>query len=530
MNENPEQPDGASAGDPADSAPSLSRRETLGMGLSAMAALSLPGFAHAHGGMPAFRGSPLATLMSGEPTANSIVLQARFSRSLPVPADPVGTAPGVSGEACFEILPESHFPRPMQTAWTKVDDSVDFIAKVEVTGLTPGTRYRYRAVFRGADHRGVTLTETGYFRTLRAVSDRTPVSFAVFSCLSYELFYGLGTPSANPGPWREPAQGEARRRGYPDLDLIRNANPDFMVATGDAVYYDHPASNRALWATTPQQMREKWQRQFALPAVRESFAAIPAYFMKDDHDFRFDDADNAMSGLPSPADGAKVFLEQVPLPHGPAAGRPGSNTYRTHRVNRHLQIWLLEGRDHRSPNSTPDSPAKSLWGAEQRQWLQETLLASTADFKVIISPSPIVGPDDDRKSDNHTSVGGFRTEGLSFLSFLKDNGLHRSTFIVNGDRHWKYHSVHPTGVEEFCCGTAHRQNSRYGVAPGDSRGTDPQATIRQPYLQPIPDGGHLQIDVEPDQVGELATLLIRFWSETGDLQYAVRRFGNRPSA
>lgn len=416
----------------------------------------------------------------------------------------------------------------MRTAWVKVDDSVDFIAKVYVSDLNPGARYRYRAIFKGPDNRGVSLTEIGQFKTLRAATDRTPVSFAVFSCLSYELFYGLGTPAASPGPWREPAQGEARRRGYPGLDLIRSAGPDFMVATGDTVYYDHPNSNRALWASTPQQMREKWQRQFALPAVRETFAATPTYFMKDDHDFRFDDADNAMPGLPSPSDGARVFLEQVPLLSSASPAGTRASTYRTHRVNRHLQIWLLEGRDYRTPNNVPDGLGKTLWGAEQRRWLEQTLLASTADFKVIISPSPIVGPDDDRKSDNHTSLGGFRTEGLSLLTFLKDNGLTRSTFIVNGDRHWKYHSIHPTGVEEFCCGTVHRQNSRYGVAPGDTRGTDPQATIRQPYLQPIPDGGHLQIDVEPDNAGELATLLLRFWSETGDLQYAVRRFGNRP--
>ena len=98
---------------------------------------------------------------------------------------------------------------------------------------------------------------------------------------------------------------------------------------------------------------------------------------------------------------------------------------------------------------------------------------------------------------------------------------------MNGDRHWKYHSIHPTGVEEFCCGTAHIQNSRFGVGPGNPAGTDPEAKIRQPYLQVLPEGGFLQVEGVPDVQGEQATMLVRFWSDTGRLQYAVRRFGNR---
>ena len=40
-------------------------------------------------------------------------------------------------------------------------------------------------------------------------------------------------------------------------------------------------------------------------------------------------------------------------------------TYRTHRVSKRLQIWLTEGRDHRSPNQMPDGPDKALWGKTQ---------------------------------------------------------------------------------------------------------------------------------------------------------------------
>ena len=100
--------------------------------------------------------------------------------------------------------------------------------------------------------------------------------------------------------------------------------------------------------------------------------------------------------LPHPTfeDGVRVFNEQLPIidPNDPN-GKP----YRTHRVSKDLQIWLLEGRDFRSPNLTEDGPEKTMWGVEQREWLKETLLASDATFKIIISPTPMVGPDDLRK-------------------------------------------------------------------------------------------------------------------------------------
>ena len=33
---------------------------------------------------------------------------------------------------------------------------------------------------------------------------------------------------------------EERKLGYPAMDAMRRLEPDFMVATGDNVYYDHP--------------------------------------------------------------------------------------------------------------------------------------------------------------------------------------------------------------------------------------------------------------------------------------------------
>jgi alkaline phosphatase D len=45
--------------------------------------------------------------------------------------------------------------------------------------------------------------------------------------------------------------------------------------------------------------------------------------------------------------GLWIFPQQVPM---------GARTYRTYRWGKHLQVWLMEGRDFRSPNKKPDGP------------------------------------------------------------------------------------------------------------------------------------------------------------------------------
>ena len=66
----------------------------------------------------------------------------------------------------------------------------------------------------------------------------------------------------------------------------------------------------------------------------------------------------------------------------------------------------------------PDGPDKTLWGAEQIAWLKSTLLESDATFKLLISPTPLVGPDDAYKIDNHTNHKGFRHEGREFFKWV----------------------------------------------------------------------------------------------------------------
>ena len=87
----------------------------------------------------------------------------------------------------------------------------------------------------------------------------------------------------------------------------------------------------------------------------------------------------------------------------------------------------------------------------------------------------MIGPDDLHKKDNHTNIGGFRAERDEFFAWLEETGIaEKGFYIICGDRHWQYHSIDPSGIEEFSTGALIDVNSRLGRKPGDPKSTDPE--------------------------------------------------------
>ncbi|MBI5683665.1 MAG: alkaline phosphatase D family protein [Verrucomicrobia bacterium] len=440
--------------------------------------------------------------MAGEPTQTAVILQSRLTAAEGLKDGDVLGAPGF---ACFELAREAEFREVVRTEWLEATEERDFIVKTKVTGLQPGTKYFYRLSF-GETRESAKPGPVRSFKTLPATDSEGAVKFVVGNCMNY-AFFQRG-PKGN-GEGAAPA--EDRKLGYPSMEAIRKLQPDFFVGAGDNVYYDHPVAKSA---TTQPEMRRKWHEQFVQPRLVSLFGDVPAFWMKDDHDYRFNDADPTGDKAPAHALGINTFLEQVPVVD-PAERKP--TTYRTYRVNKFLQIWMIEGRDYRSANSLADGPNKSLWGATQKAWLIQSLRNSDATFRLIISPTPMIGPDDGTKRDNHTNPDGFRKEGDAFFAWLKERGM-KNVFILCGDRHWQYHSIHPTGAEEFCCGALNDENSRLGPKPGSPKSTDPQGLIKQPYNQTEKSGGFLQVTVTPDKTAEFS-----FYDDRGALLYKAAK-------
>jgi alkaline phosphatase D len=347
-------------------------------------------------------------------------------------ADMQGALGGTAGEVRAVLTPTGG-GAAIDTGWASVDASRDHTRQFTVRGLRAGIAYRVRVESRGTDGKAGAVVE-GAFRTAAPAESTARVSFAVVTCGDY--------------PRRDdPVNGHRIYATMAAMDL------DFLVHTGDVEYYDKPDP----WATSAELARFKWNRIFALPFQRAFHNRTAAYFTNDDHDLLKNDCWPGQTyGSLTWEQGLAIWSEQTPVSALP---------YRTFRHGRDVQVWVIEGRRYRSANNAPDGPGKTILGAAQKEWLFRTIAASDATFRVLITPTPIVGPDRGNKNDNHANAG-FRHEGDEVRRFL---GAQRNLVVATGDRHWQYFSADPaTGTREFGCGPSSDVHAGgYTPQPGD---------------------------------------------------------------
>ena len=328
-----------------------------------------------------------------------------------------GAVPGASGFARVHYKTKDADDFEV-TSWQAVDPKADFTSQFRLTDLKPGSEYVIYVEY-GARKGWNSDTLAGTFRTAPASDVEAPVTFTVVTGQRY--------------PNRDSDDG------FMIYGQMQSMDPDFFVHTGDILYYDQLAK-------TPALANWHWQRTYSLNSLVDFHKNVPTYFMKDDHDTLVNDSwptmETTFMGELTFEKGLEIFREQVPM---------GDKTYRTVRWGKDLQVWLVEGRDFRSANDMEDGPDKTIWGAEQMAWFKRTVQESDATFRVLISPTPVVGPDRSNKKDNHANEG-FTYEGNLLREFIasQDNMV-----VVCGDRHWQYVSVDLThGVKEYSRGPA----------------------------------------------------------------------------
>jgi alkaline phosphatase D len=404
-------------------------------------------------------------------------------KPLPTPSVPVdeleGACPAAAGVVRVRYGTDASLNEARSTEWRLVSEAEDGIRHFVLDGLKPGTAYHFAAESAATADETVTAVVRGQFRTAPPADEAAHVRFCVMSCQGYP------------------------DRGHPDghgiYPAMLSLDPDFTCLTGDLVYYDNDMPR----ATTARLARYHWERMFSLPRLREFCRRTGAYWLKDDHDTLDNDSwPGRKMGELTFEQGQRIFKEQAPMREGPA--------YRTYRWGRDVQIWLTEGRDYRTPNKEKDGAEKTILGAEQKTWLKQTLLASDATWKVLVSPTPYVGPDRPQgKSDNHANVG-FQQEGDELRSWFAEH-LKDSFVIICGDRHWQYHSVHPeTGLHEFSVGAASDEHA--GGSPGEDPRFHKYHRVR---------GGFLSVHAE--RKAGVCELICRHHDVMGAVQYEFRR-------
>lgn len=380
-----------------------------------------------------------------------------------------GAVPGAAGRVRLKYWTGNEADWSV-TDWVLVDSSADYTKQFELYNLVPGTPYQLLVEAKSLKSKKNSATIKGKFKTAPSKSSEAPVNFVITTGTSY--------PDIDSD------------KGYKMYLSAMRLKPDFFVHTGDNIYYDGLGKNLKL-------ARWHWNRINSLSNHIKFHRQIPSYFIKDDHDTWMN---NCYPGMRTKfmgdftfEQGKQVFLDEVPM---------GDKTYRTVRWGKDLQIWMMEGRDFRDPNIMPDSPEKTIWGKEQMEWFKQTVSASDATFKVLINPTPIVGPVGPKNDDNHASQG-FRIEGRKILDFISKQS---NMYVVCGDNHHQYVSKDiETNILEFSCGAASKKHA----------GGWDQENVLPEHLYLNVTSGFLECSVSREN--GVPHMVFRHYSEDGDL-------------
>jgi len=322
------------------------------------------------------------------------------------------------GEIGVEVTSAS--VAPLISRQLKVGASEDFTGKFKLDGLTPGTRYRYRLAGDGT-------SVTGEFVTAPTQDEPRRLTF---------LWSGdLG------------GGGRCRQvdRGYPIFASMARHPSDFFIFVGDTIYADVPCSGPGIVAgsdfvaTTLSHFRAKHRYNRSDPKVQAFFRTTSVYAIWDDHEVK-----NDFSGPTEPLApiGLAAFLDYWPIV--PPAAEP-TRLYRKFRWGRLLELFILDTRQYRSPNTARDGPAKTMLGEVQRRWLVDQVSASDARWKIIVSSVSLsvpTGRPNRRDSWSNANVygtpdpngTGFATERDTILRALAERGV-RNLVVLAADLH-----------------------------------------------------------------------------------------------
>lgn len=390
--------------------------------------------------------------------------------------DMEGSLSGMEGSVKLSWWARGRAGERQETDWLAVNAERDYTRQVVLDGLQANTEYELRIASRSFDGETRGAVFNGSFRTALGAAEGAPFRFTISTCQS----------------WKTRDNGTAGLQIY---DHMLDLDPAFFVHLGDIVYYDKRSAGGDVDALTPELARFHWNRWYGCADVVRFHGQVPSFFIKDDHDTLTNDSEPGMRvGDLTWDKGLSLFREQAPIE---------TRTYRSRRWSEDLHFWVVEVRDFRSPRRTPDGPGKSIWGKEQKAWFKEEVLASDAPFKILFSPTPVVGPDRASKKDNHAN-SNWSHEGDELRKFCAENNV----IVVCGDRHWQFHSIDDVyGTHEFSSGATSKAHA--GGFRMDLR------TDEHQYLAII--GGFLSGEIVPGEGG--SKLIMRHHKVDGSVAY-----------
>jgi Phosphodiesterase/alkaline phosphatase D len=246
-----------------------------------------------------------------------------------------------------------------------------------------------------------------------------------------------------------------------DLWQWRKPPPEFSFLTGSCSYFNQPVYDRPgtpygkdssifevmakeksacmLWLGDAWYTREVdyysewglWYRAShdrAVPILQPFLKAMPQFAIWDDHDY-------------GPNDIGKNYILKEASRNvfnsyfcNPSAGENGQGIYTMNSWG-DVDIFMTDDRWWRSADQLKDSvngkpnPEKRMLGKQQMEWLKNSLLYSTATFKIITVGSQVLNP-----GSPFDKWWDFPAEYDELMNFLKEYKINGVVFLT-GDRH-----------------------------------------------------------------------------------------------
>ncbi|MBB1243896.1 alkaline phosphatase D family protein [Streptomyces durbertensis] len=494
------------------------RRALLRGSLALPAALAVPGaFGAPAQALPGRPSAPFG-VQAGDVTGGSAVVWTRADR----PARMV-----VETSATESFRASRRWTGPL------LGPDTDFTGRVRLRGLPPGRQVYYRVHLSDPDDpRRSGRPVPGTFRTAPA-GRRHGVRFV----------------------W----SGDVAGQGWginPDLDgftifeEMRRLDPDFFLHSGDTVYADNPIApvvalpDGTRWrnvtteakskvAETLEEFRGNFRYNLLDAHLRRFNAQVPVVAQWDDHevtnnwypgeiltDERY--REKRVDVLAARA--RRAFAEYFPV----GTLTPGDPDGRVYRAVRHgplLDVFVLDLRTHRNPNS-PNRQAderQGLLGAHQLAWLKRELAASRAVWKVIASDLPIGLVVADGATDFEAVAQGDpgvplgrELQFADLLRFVKRRGVTGTVWLTADVHHTSAQHYHPSRAAftdfapfwEFVTGPLHAGG--FPAVPLDGTFGPARPFVKAPTAANVPpsQGGQFygQVDIDGDS-GELTVRL-----------------------
>jgi len=254
-----------------------------------------------------------------------------------------------------------------------------------------------------------------------------------------------------------PVKGEFTTR---DLWQWRKPAPDFAFLTGSCAYFNEPAFDRPgtpygkdssifetmakdkadfmLWLGDNWYTREvdfsRWgmwyrpHRDRSMPVLQNFLKSMPHYAIWDDHDYGPNDIG---SNYILKETSRQVFMNYW---CNPSYGESGKGIY-TMFSYADVDFFLTDNRTWRSADDVKDSVngkpnmQKQMLGKQQLEWLKNSLLYSSAVFKIIVVGSQVLN-----SASPYNKWEDFPGDYSELMNFLEEYNISGVIFLT-GDRH-----------------------------------------------------------------------------------------------